>query len=468
MLKTGCSLHFRPSRREGGNHPGKLYFRVTHRRKSAEITTKYSLHPGEWDERGHCLILPDNPEAATADRAGAGVVNGADPLHLVDIADAVAADLKRLSGIIHTLEASRNMFTAADVCARFAAAPAGETVGDFVKALCESLESAGRFSTANAYRSALSSFRKFCKGRNIALADIDADLIRAYDNYLMERWREGEIQMNTVSFYLRILRAARNRAIREGLIPGKEDGLFDDTHTGIYETNRRAIPKEEVRDLVLVELSLKEEIEAEKRKREEREEQPEEHAGSNANDETCTKPAKAEELLNSLNFFMFAFYARGMSFVDMARLRKWDIRDGHIRYIRCKTGRQMEVAITGEMQRIIDYFTLRTKESPYLFPILNPNLTGADAWRQYKTALKRQNEMLKTLANRAGIHAKVTSHVARHTWATLAKYANCPVSTISEALGHRDVRTTEIYLASFDRSVMDELSNRIEEVVTTA
>ena len=107
------------------------------------------------------------------------------------------------------------------------------------------------------------------------------------------------------------------------------------------------------------------------------------------------------------------------------------------------------------MQEIVDKYD--TSGSPYLLPIIRN--VEADARRQYKSALRLMNNSLKTIQEMAGLSAPLTSYVARHTWATLAKERHISLSVISEAMGHDSEKTTKIYLASLDTSEVD-IANR--------
>ncbi|MCD8079352.1 MAG: tyrosine-type recombinase/integrase [Bacteroides sp.] len=146
--------------------------------------------------------------------------------------------------------------------------------------------------------------------------------------------------------------------------------------------------------------------------------------------------------------------------------KKSEINHERIRYKRKKTGGYLEICITKPMRQIIRYFRKHTRSSGYVFPILTDS--SGDQRITYETALSRQNKLLKELAVLAGISKRISTHVARHTWATLAKRMGYAVTLISEGLGHRDTQVTSIYLASFERSAMDELSNKLSAIVQTA
>jgi len=86
---------------------------------------------------------------------------------------------------------------------------------------------------------------------------------------------------------------------------------------------------------------------------------------------------------------------------------------------------------------------------------------NADARRQYKNAAHLVNDKLKKLGEQLGLDIPLTSYVARHGWASIAKDRNIPLAIISEAMGHDSEKTTRIYLASLDTSAVDKANSRI-------
>ena len=146
-----------------------------------------------------------------------------------------------------------------------------------------------------------------------------------------------------------------------------------------------------------------------------------------------------------------------MSFIDMAFLKKKDLQNGILTYRRHKTGQQLFIKWEKPMQEIIDKYD--TSQTPYLLPIIKDMDT--DEWRQYKNASHLVNDKLKKLGERLGLPVPLTSYVARHAWASIAKSKNIPLSIISEAMGHDSENTTRIYLASLDTSVVDKANSLI-------
>ena len=164
------------------------------------------------------------------------------------------------------------------------------------------------------------------------------------------------------------------------------------------------------------------------------------------------------------------FYLRGISFIDLAHLRKTDLKDGYISYTRSKTGQRLSIRWEKEMLEIVDKYQAQTASSPYLFPFLDceaKSKNGAikdkrqDELRLYHNAEARISYHLKKLGAKMGIQGKLTLYVARHSWATAARDKNISISVISEALGHNSETTTQIYLRSIQSSEVDEANAKI-------
>ncbi|MCC8019234.1 MAG: site-specific integrase [Rikenellaceae bacterium] len=342
--------------------------------------------------------------------------------------ESMRADLSRLEDIVKALSKTGN-FTVGDVVDGFHKTGNRDTVIAFAGTVARELNAEGRVRTARAYRSAARSIVKFNHGQDMPLCEITAFRLREYERWLLDTG----LHMNTVSFYMRNLRALYNRAVASEIIVPAETNPFGNVYTGVYDTRRRSLDRQDINALAGLEKKL---------------------------------PPGDTELRNALLYFLFAYHSRGMSFIDLAYLKKSDIKDGSIIYKRKKTGFYIEVKITRPMKRIIDRFKAATKGSPFLFPIIDP--AASDYRLRYESALNRQNRYLKVLAGLAGIEKNISTHVARHTWATLAKRMGYNISLISEGLGHRDTKVTSIYLASFERSALDELSTRMSRAVRAA
>lgn len=251
----------------------------------------------------------------------------------------------------------------------------------FTEILCEELKANSQNATAKAYRVAVNSLTTYTENKDLQLEDITPELIRGYDSYLINKG----LKPNTASTYNRNLRAIFNKAIKRDLISQPGDNPFAGVHTGIYETDKRAMNMDEIRQLT---------------------ELP-------APEEQNRKESLPLALFHALLYFLFCIHARGMSYIDFVFLKKSDITGDSIEYYRRKTKKKMSVFITSPMRQIIERFSGTVTDSPYLFPVINPDRD--DEYRQYQTALSLQNRCLGKLRSMAGILRVITTHVARHS-----------------------------------------------------
>ena len=224
---------------------------------------------------------------------------------------------------------------------------------------------------------------------------------------------------NTISFYTRILRAVYNRAVEDDIIENRNP--FRHVYTGVDKTVKRALPLAVIKKIKALDLSL--------------------------------TPA----LDYARDMFLMSFYLRGMSFIDMAFLKKTDLRNGYVTNRRHKTGQQLTIEWTREMHVLLDKYP--ENESDYLLPIIRNS--GVNELYTYRYIGYNINRNLKHIADKVGVSIPMTLYVARHSWASAAKTKGIPLSVISEGMGHDSEATTQIYLASFDTSVVDKANSII-------
>ncbi|MDR0429033.1 MAG: site-specific integrase [Tannerellaceae bacterium] len=151
---------------------------------------------------------------------------------------------------------------------------------------------------------------------------------------------------------------------------------------------------------------------------------------------------------------MFSFYTRGMSFIDMANLTQNNLKNGYIAYSRSKTKQVLTIKVEKCIEKIIERYKDLTIEN-YLLPIYSKqNHSSGSNLRTYNKRLKRISEIL-------GLEKPLSSYVSRHSWATIALRKGISVQVISEGMGHENEKTTRIYLASMDQSVIDKANAQI-------
>ena len=395
---ASIKVKFRPSTNE--NKEGTIYYQIIQNRVIRQLKTDYRLFMYEWNEDNNVIIA----------------INGSRQNYLQSIEERLDWDIKRLQYIINQLENKRVKYTADDIISTFQKQVNEQSLFNFMQGVIAQLKQMGKQRTSETYRCTLKSFMQFRENKDVLLEDIDSDLMLMYEAYL----RNKGLTKNSTSFYMRILRAVYNRAIEKDLTTNRNP--FKHVYTGIDKTIKRAIPLKAIKQIKNLDLSLHPSLDF------------------------------------ARDMFLFSFYTRGMSFIDMAYLKKKDLANGILSYRRRKTGQQLFIRWEKCMQEIVEKYD--TSQSNYLLPIIKP-FNEIDERTQYQNAMYLINRKLKEIGKMTGAQLPLTMYVARHSWASVAKNKNVPISVISEGMGHDSEMTTQIYLASLDTAVVDKANSMI-------
>ena len=382
-------LKFRPSTAEG--KPGTLYFQVTHRRSTRTVYTDYHITPEEWDGRTSFIRITGTPERQAELRL---------------ITSKLRWDCKQITSLITEKEQAMVEYTADDIASEFRLLPPCPTWFGFIHGMVAKKLRIGRLGTAKTYRDALASFSRFRNGEDIAIDALDAELMNQY-----EAWLKAQgVKRNSSSCYLRTLRTLYRKAVEKGLATDKD--IFRRVFTGFASTVKRALPLDTIR--TIRRLSLPD----------------------------------GSDLAFSRDMFMLCIYLQGISFVDMAYLKKDDIKNGLLQYCRKKTGQSISIGWELVMQEIVDTYAHLTVGSPYLLPIITKQ-DGTER-RQYERMEHKVNRLLKKIGALVGLQIPLTTYVGRHCWASTMRDMGVSLSIVSKGLGHESLRTTQIYLSSID------------------
>ena len=381
---------------------GGLFIQVIHNRVLRQVDTGYKLHSFEWDERSATVVFPSG-------------VSENRRHYLKIVSENLCRRVSQLKNMVAYWEGIGKQYTSDLLVAVHHDFFDCDGYLSFVRSLIDHFFKVGRHSASEKLQSALNSFLLFYGETDVAWGDVDANLLEEYEGFLKKKG----VCMNTVSFYMRTLRSAYNMAVKRGLTP--QQYPFRTVYTGIAKTMKRAVPLSVIRQIRNLDL------------------------------------ASMPTMDLARDLFLFSFYTRGMSFIDMAFLKKKDLQNGVLIYRRRKTNQQLAIKWEQQMQWIIDKYD--TSNTPYLLPIIRD--TRADARLQYQNALHLVNHKLKQIGMEIGLSTPLTTYVARHGWASIAKGKHIPIDTISEALGHESEKTTRIYLASLDTSAVDKANNQI-------
>ncbi|MDE6270240.1 MAG: site-specific integrase [Muribaculaceae bacterium] len=405
-----CSikLMFQPPSVAG--QEGTIFYQIVHDKRRRQIISPCHVLASEWDDSRGAVVAKQGGSRFTRVRF---------------VRDRIRMDMNRLMRISEKLTDSGFDYTVDDVVDEYQRYMREYSLLGFMEDLILKLRHNGKIRTSETYTAARNSFRKFLYSEgfrshfhydsDIMMDCISTDVMEAYQAWLKARGNTP----NTISFYVRIIRAVYNRAVEGDVIENRHP--FRHVYTGVERTVKRALPLQMIRAINGMELK------------------------------------RSPSLDFARDMFIMSFMLRGMSFIDMAFLKKTDLRAGYVSYRRRKTGQLLVIKWTREMQRILDKYPENT--TPYLLPIIRK--PGTNERYTYRNVGYNINHNLKRIAARVGLTVPLTLYVARHSWASVAKAKGVPISVISEGLGHDSEATTLIYLANLDTSVVDKANSLI-------
>jgi len=291
-----------------------------------------------------------------------------------------------------------------------------DSVNTAFKAKITRLETDGQVGTQLYYTSALYSITAF-KGDKIKFEDITPGWLSRYERHLLE---EGKTYA-TIGMYMRALRAIINEA--------KASGLINDSQYP-FGKNKYQIRTGEGRKLALNMAQIKAVV-----------------SFSDGNETT--------ERYRDL--FFFSYLCNGANFADVLKLKYSNIVGDEIYFYRQKTirtskvKREIQAVITTEMKAIIERWGNPNRmPDNFIFPYLDGGESPLQANKKISDVTRRVNRKLKIIGAAVGIE-KLTTYAARHSYATVLKRSGANIAYISESLGHSDLKTTESYLASFEK-----------------
>lgn len=290
----------------------------------------------------------------------------------------------------------------------------------------EKLIEIGKIGNARYYKDSKNSVKNFTKSNKLNIHNINHKWLSDYQHYLSKR----ECKESTIAARMRAIRAIFNKAIKDGII-SKDKYPFGDKykiHQLKSDVHYRALPEESIKAIKNMDIK------------------------------------KYPHLKLSVDLFLFSYYARGINFKDMMLLKRANISNGNrLNYTRSKTNVSFSFNLHKEALRIANYYIQNRLNTEYLFPILlHNNLNPSQIeYRKHKT-ISKFNKDLKEIAEVCGIEFKLTSYVARHSFASNLKEKNVPTDKISQAMGHKNIQITQVYLKKFNDSVIESAVNLLD------
>lgn len=397
---TSIRLKFRPSTNPAKE--GTLVFQLIHKRTVRRIRSKYRIRNDEWDKKYEEIALP-SPASERYSR-------------LKIIRSSIMYELKRLKAIAEKLDCSGKDYSLDEIIQKYiSGTDTGCSVFDFIRAQVAHKKQLGKIRSSETYQTTLNSFMRFREGIDLTFDMIDSELMEHYEAEL----RRHGLLRNTSSFYMRVLRTNYRLAVEKGLTPDRHP--FKHVYCGMDKTVKRSISFAEIKKIKELDLSRKRVMDF------------------------------------ARDMFIFSFCTRGMSFIDMAYLKKNDLKHGCLTYRRKKTGQLLVIEWTKQMQDILDKY--KPNSTQYLLPIITRE--DGNERRQYQNQMRKINRRLKDIATSIKLPVPLSLYYSRHSWATIARCKDIPISIISEGLGHDSEITTQIYLDSIKSYEVDKANRKI-------
>lgn len=299
------------------------------------------------------------------------------------------------------------------------------TFKEFGERLVSDMMSVNQTGNAIVYQTAINRVMTYTSNTKLKFTDIDYKFLEAFKRQLI---KDG-MKQNTVSNYFRTIRAIYNKAIKEKLVD-RSVYPFLDISIKTERTAKRAITIDDLKAIAKLDLKPK------------------------------------SRYWHARNYFLLSFALRGASFTDLAYLTSTNIHKGRIIYKRRKTSKELNIKLCPFIESLISHYS--GSNVKYLLPVVVGN-TDEDSLRAKRLIaqwIKTTNKWLRKLTETNKLDCDITTYVARHTWATAAKRLGYSIEVIAEAMGHEHGnRITNIYLDTFDQSLIDEVNEKVIQLL---
>lgn len=300
------------------------------------------------------------------------------------------------------------------------------TLKTFIISITTDMRRQRQYSAAKTCISVLRGLCRIAGKETLTFSNLKPELLATYEHHLITDGRSR----NTVSLYMRTLHNICNRANHEGVASVPAD-LFNKVFTGTDPVRHKAISSEVIRQI-----------------------------------NEAVLEEKNARLKFARDMFMLSFYLRGIPYIDLAFLRECDLKDGFITYCRKKTQKMVSMKVEACALKIIKHYTPLAKGTSYLLPIIKKQGTAGEERKQYESALRLHNKHLNKISEVLGLDIRLTSYVARHSWATIAHDAGVQIADISEALSHSSEKMTKNYIRSFTPDRLAAVNRKVINCVT--
>ena len=291
----------------------------------------------------------------------------------------------------------------------------------FAETIVKEQEEGKHYGNALFYKSAISALKTYTDKDTIQFREVTYEFLKKLENKMLTKG----LTVNGVAMYMRTIRAVYNKAIKSKLID-RSNYPYDNFKIKIEATAKRNISKADIQAIM----------------------------GLKIEENTPVWHAR--------NYFLLCFNLIGISFADLLTLKKTDVKAGRVAYRRKKTHKLYNIKLTATALELINFYS--SPDRIYILPVIPESALGdqVEERKQIQNGTRLTNKYISKIGETLKIQQELTTYVARHSWATIAKRLGFSKDLIAEALGHEfGNKVTGIYLDSFDQEVIDDMNEAV-------
>lgn len=388
--------------REDTNGECPVYLRITYNRKPTWMSLGFKVKPTDWNKDRQQVRRSNSRYKVLNDQLLKTKAKAHDAI--LELKEIDKLDSKRVVAMIKGHD-NKEFFA-------------------YAKKYIDSVREKGSIRLAKNTQVIVNKMKDFTKSDSLSFNSIDLEFIENLSSYMKV---ECDNKNNTIRKNLQFLGGIIKSAIRDGFV--NENPLNNYQLPTYQKPKKEALSYEEI--VAIQNLELK----------------------------------KGSNLWHTRNYFMFSFYNAGVRFGDICKLKVGDVQDGRLKYLMSKTSNNSNpkwknIKLLPEAIEILELYNYDNRnKDEHLFPIVDTSkkLDDPIVFDKEKQSQNTQaNKRLKVIAQKAGINQSLSTHIARHSFANFALKKGMSVYSISKALAHSDLKTTETYLNSFDEELLDK------------
>jgi len=402
-LKT--VLHSKTNSKKEKIH--RLAIRVTALRKANYLYLGYTIDPKDWDKHSE-KIKKSHPKHSQLNRL-------------------IRKKYDQLEDVIYEVKAQKEKLSAKQIIDSIKEDSSGKNFFDFVNEHLDHLKKLGKHNRAISDNSKANRVREYVGSNELDFERIDKAMLKKLKIYLMAGGKTSERTVMNIFGFIRLM---YNVAIEEGaadprLYPfGKGQGKIQIKYP---DSKKIGLNKTEILSIEQLELEPN------------------------------------STIWHTKNIFLFSFYLAGIRASDALKIKWKDIIDDRLYYKMGKNDKADSLQLPDKAVAILNLYRKDLKITKgFIFPFLEGvNEKNSKAlYSRVKTNIKKINNYLKQIGEKAKIDKKITSHIARHSFGQIAGDKVSP-QKLQKLYRHSHLNTTIGYQSNFDHKQTDEALNNV-------